>query len=417
MAAALDFDRLESSIRAAAPAVALSTAVRPFAVDGMEPRAVATVSKQDDVPAVLWAAAGAGAAVVPRGGGTRMSIGMPPAAYDLALDLRGLDGVVEYEPADLTVSVEAGVRLAGLQRLLGEHGQWLPLDPAISDEATVAGVLATNVSGPARVRYGTPRDLLIGIRFATSGGQTVHAGGRVVKNVAGYDLGKLQIGAFGTLGVIVEATFKITPLPASTRWVSLTSADLSRLMSISFAARDLNLAITGFILSRAPGDRAYRLRVRCAAGAAAVDRSLREIDGLASAAGLPVSEDEGQSKAVDASAGPCLKVRCSVTPSATAGVIEALARLDAAVHCYPTAGIVYATVAEDAVTLDDLRRVRALCKVAGRGALVLEDALPELKRRFDVWGDPPPGFELMRRLKAEFDPLSTLNPGRFVGGL
>lgn len=416
MTTTLDFDSLESTIREAAPAVSLSSDVRQFAVDGLEPRAVVVPSSVDDVPAVLAAAARAGAAVIPWGGGTHMALGNPPETYDLALDLRGLDAVVEYEPADLTVSVEAGMRLSELQRRLAEHGQWLPLDPSVRPEATVGGVLAANVSGPARVRYGTMRDLLIGVRFATPGGEIVHSGGRVVKNVAGYDLGKLQIGALGTLGVIVEATFKVAPLPESTRWLALSSDDLRSLMSISFDVRDRNLAVTGIVVARAPEDPAWTLHIRCAAGAAAVERSVREIEELASAAGVSCrTEDEmtAASQAVD----DAIRVRCSVTPSASEELLAILSQAGAAIESYPTAGVTYASLPAGSVTAPELRGLRSFCMLEGRGALVLEAGPPEIKRALEVWGDPPAGFELMQNLKAEFDPDRTLNPGRYLGGI
>src|ERR687883_1494657 len=138
---------------------------------------------------------------------------MPPRRLDQIIETTGLNRVVEYEPADLTVTVEAGMRFAELQQRLAEEGQFLALDPPAAEGATIGGVIATNASGPLRFAYGTARDLVIGTRVANPDGTLTRAGGRVVKNVAGYDLTKLYIGSLGTLGVIVELSFKLAPIP------------------------------------------------------------------------------------------------------------------------------------------------------------------------------------------------------------
>src|SRR5262249_19957438 len=151
--------------------------------------------------------------VIPRGGGTRMTLGFPPRAADLVVQTEKLHEVVEYEPADLTVTVQAGMRLSELQERLRAEGQMLALDPAAADRATIGGLIAANASGPLRFMYGTARDLVIGTRVVNADGIVSKAGGRVVKNVAGYDLNKLYVGSLGTVGVIAELSFKLHPLP------------------------------------------------------------------------------------------------------------------------------------------------------------------------------------------------------------
>ncbi len=211
-----------SKLTAALPSSVLSfDGGEMYAVDGMTPSVVVKPTSQAEVAAAMGAANAAGAAVVPFGGGTQQGLGMPPERYDVALDLRQIESVVEYEAADLTITVEAGMRLSALQRLLAEKGQWLPLDPPVSDEATIGGVLATNASGPARFSRGTGRDLVIGMTVATAQGEIVKSGGRVVKNVAGYDLAKLHIGALGTTGVILQVSLKVSPLPVRTSMVAI----------------------------------------------------------------------------------------------------------------------------------------------------------------------------------------------------
>src|SRR5262249_45858493 len=153
-------------------------------------------------------------AVCPRGSGTKRGLGSPPRRCDLIVSTERLDQVVEYAPANLTVVAQAGVTLASLQQTLAPANQHLPLDPPFASAATLGGIVATNASGPRRLGYGTARDLVIGTRVATTGGLLTRSGGRVVKNVAGYDLNKLYIGSLGTLGLIVEIGFKIAPRPA-----------------------------------------------------------------------------------------------------------------------------------------------------------------------------------------------------------
>ena len=155
--------------------------------------------------------------VLIRGAGTKLDWGRPAAAPDVVLDMRPLSRVIAHAHGDLTATIEAGAPLADVNAALRAHGQWLPLDPAFADRATIGGLLATNDSGPLRHRHGTPRDLVIGVTIATTDGVLAKAGGQVVKNVAGYDLSKLMTGSVGSLAAIVSATFKLAPVPAASR--------------------------------------------------------------------------------------------------------------------------------------------------------------------------------------------------------
>ena len=185
------------------------------AIDGLTPRFEAQPTTPEELAEALSRANDEGLAVAPCGGGTQLDLGNVPKRLDLLLATTGLNRVVEYEPADLTVTVEAGMRFSDLQALLAEQGQFLALDPAAEPEATIGGLIATNASGPLRFAYGTARDLVIGTRVANPDGTLTRAGGRVVKNVAGYDLNKLYVGSLGTLAVIVELSFKLAPIPPS----------------------------------------------------------------------------------------------------------------------------------------------------------------------------------------------------------
>jgi len=399
-----------------------------YTVDGLVPRFVATPSSVDQLAAVLAAADEAGAAVVPWGAGRHMSLGNVPTRYDIALRATVLDRVLEYEPADLTVTVEAGITLGKLQATLAEHGQFLPIDAP--PDATVGGVLAANVSGPSRHAYGLPRDWLIGIRVAHADGSVSKGGGRVVKNVAGYDMPKLYVGSLGTLGVIVEATFKVAPLPVDQRTLLIRCSTESA-AELSFAADDRGLALRAVaLLDRADG--------RCQAAfwlagpAAAVERTSRELLELAATAETQRLEGEASDSWWAARSDPLsdqssMVLRASLLPSAVAGfmrLVQSLrdeAGLSTTVVSCPTTGLVRwqleAEVEQAVGLIEEARRAAA----AAGGSVVVEAAPVEVKERVDVWGDPSAGagagFGLTRRLKEQFDPRSTLNPGRYVGGL
>ncbi|HJQ84316.1 MAG TPA: FAD-binding oxidoreductase, partial [Candidatus Binatia bacterium] len=183
-------------------------------MSGIVPARVVRPERVEDVQACVRAAAANGDAIVARGIGAHLDVGAPPARVDVLLALDGLDRIVEHQAGDMTVTVEAGCRLDVLAATLARAGQWLPIDPPRPEATTVGGLIAANLSGPLRASQGRVRDLLLGCRVVDGTGAVVAGGGRVVKNVAGYDLPKLHVGALGTLGVIVEATFKLRPRPA-----------------------------------------------------------------------------------------------------------------------------------------------------------------------------------------------------------
>ncbi|MFQ5521764.1 MAG: FAD-binding oxidoreductase, partial [Candidatus Methylomirabilia bacterium] len=189
----------------------------PYVLEGRTPEVAVFPGSVEEVSELLALASDAEISVVPWGGGTKIEMGAPPTGLGLVLGIRRLARLLEHEPGDLTATVEVGMTLEALQEQLGQQGQWLSLDPPFSERATIGGILAANASGPRRHLYGTARDLLIGITVVASDGSVVRGGGKVVKNVAGYDLPKLYIGSFGTLGVIVQATFKLRPLPDDDR--------------------------------------------------------------------------------------------------------------------------------------------------------------------------------------------------------
>jgi glycolate oxidase FAD binding subunit len=195
------------------------------AIDGVLPGVIVQPASREGVAATLAWASSAQLSVVLRGGGSKLQWGARPARLDVVLDTAGLNRIIDHESGDLTVTVEAGVRLADLNRQLSLQGQWLALDPPFP-AATVGGLLATNDSGPCRHRFGTPRDLVIGIELATADGQLGKAGGRVVKNVAGYDLSKIISGSFGALAAVTSATFKLSPIAAAVSSLVVETLDI-----------------------------------------------------------------------------------------------------------------------------------------------------------------------------------------------
>ncbi len=394
-----------------------------FAVDGVIPGTVVAPATVEQVAQVLRFANGHGLAVIPWGRGTHMHIGNVPRRYDIALSLARLDRVVEHEPADLTVTCQAGITLTDLQRRLAAAGQLVPLSVR-SGEATVGGVLAANASGPARHAYGAARDFTIGLRVVTADGRITRAGGRVVKNVAGYDLCKLYVGSLGTLGVIVEATFKVMPLPKAQRSMALgfdSAADACALAA-EVERRGLSLRALELLNPAAsaaaglPRER-WGLLADLAGTPAAADRSAREIAELTRHSAVPYAAQLPQGARPVLAAGQLL-CKASLLPSKLPALAGALEAVDPppAVVAWPTVGIVYASWRQTPAPEALVSRSREAVSRLG-GTLVVVICPSELKRDIDVFGDLPPSFELMRRLKDQLDPKGILSPGRFLGRL
>ncbi len=425
-----------------------------FAVDGVVPRVALFPGDAAQVAQVLKLAAEQGLALTARGGGTMMSLGNPPERVDLLLGMRRMNRILEHEPADLTVTVEAGVTLAALNQRLAEHGQTLALDAPHAGRATIGGMLSANVSGPRRLGYGSARDKLIGIKVVDARGVQIKGGGKVVKNVAGYDLCKLFIGALGTLGIITEATFKLAPLPKSKATMLGAFAHLEPALACAAAVmqsalRPVSLDLLNGIAYRlaAPpaglpgiGDRDYFLAMEFAGGAAAVERQKALAHRMiAEGQGKPLLiEEEGSQTALwrevvnmgrrsDRPASLITKTGTSV--SEVARLVhghEALAEstnLEVAIEAHIAGGVIRAAWwAEgggpgDAKLLSETASTLRKASANGGGTYVVEGATTAIKRAIEVWGEPGPDFAIMRNLKERFDPGRILSPGRFVGRL
>src|SRR5579859_2247307 len=235
---------LEHEFRAILAPDSIRSATEADAVSGIQPRLVLEPNDQQQLAAVLRLANEANLTIVPRGGGSKLSWGNPPSRADMILSTTRLNKVVEHVWADLTVSVEAGCTFQNLQSALAQHSQRLALDPLWPDTATIGGVLSTNDSGSLRMRFGPLRDLIIGVTVALPDGTLASSGGKVVKNVAGYDLPKLVTGALGTLGVITRAVFRVHPLPRNSRTLSISADTLEKMQQLILAVQDSQLAHT-----------------------------------------------------------------------------------------------------------------------------------------------------------------------------
>jgi len=394
------------------------------AVDGVPAALVARPATTAETAEVLRAAAGLGLTVVVRGRGTKLSWGRPPESADVVLDLSRQSAVLDHAAGDLIVHTQAGTLLSDVQQTVGSAGQRLSLDAAVPG-SSVGGALATNMSGPGRLVVGTARDLLLGVTVVRADGVIAKAGGRVVKNVAGYDLGKLVIGSFGTLVVVTEAVFRLHPVPPARRFVTVpfgSAADAARLVHAVVHAQVVPAAVEVDWRPDGAGTVGVLLG-GTAAGVESRTATTRELLG----AGAEGAEEpppgwgvlpwyDGEDRATG------LKLTCAL--SGLAPVLEALRRAatDAGVPLTVRgsggAGVLYAALPADApveAVADVVARTRAVCTEHG-GSLVVLDGPPQVKAAVDTWG-PVPAIDLMQRVKDQFDPERRLAPGRFVGGI
>ena len=442
-----------------------------YAIDGLTPKWVIKPANRREAAQVLAWASSEGIKVAPWGGGTQIGLGNPPEELHLVLDLSRLDQVVDFQPADLTVTVEAGITLESLQRHLASAGKFLPLEAPLAGRATVGGILATSSVGPLRHAYGLPRDWLIGIRVISPAGEETKAGGRVVKNVTGYDLNKLYTGSFGTLGVIVEATFKLAPLLANqsalvasfptvqqgieagrtlSRQVfaplglQVLNEPASRRLELDAASPGPDAAKSAVVLAFFAGrPQALHRRLTESAqlltklGAANLEQK-QDVDALALLRGVTDLGWAGETRpdlVRSHLVRPQLVMKINLPPAASLQLSEWL-QADPVFGGHDASpevgsmvdvgfgGIRLLSWDSSGGSAEDIRRLRKAAGGLG-GSVVVEQCPLALKRELDVWGDlssgmdpeVDSGMEIMRRLKNKFDPNRTLNPGRFIGGL
>ena len=439
--------------------------VAAYAFDGYVPKAVVLPASVQEMQEVLQFAVKQGVSVMPAGAGTKLGIGNLPQKVDVVLATTHLNSVVEYEPADLTVTVEAGIRLADLQTELARHRQYLALNPPYADRCTIGGIVATNASGSLRLRHGTARNQVLGLRVVRADGTVVKSGGKVVKNVAGYDLNKLYIGAFGTLGIITEVTLKLSPIPVRQ---AILTADFQNVQE----AVDTGLSIVGsqtlpmfanlFInaentqlrvdksstrseLTRhhretewndAQDSMVKKVVVGFGGDPETVAWQLTQCQGIMEqngAIGVTIREGESlqhvQGAVQEFSADnknteivvAKLNLKRTDLAEFASQIVGANWARDVQMMALIGSGVLYAILPATSDTdyqslANVLTRLRQTA-MSRQGNLIIEVAPPELKRHIDVWGSVEGTLSLMKQIKAKFDPAGLLNPGRFISSI
>jgi glycolate oxidase FAD binding subunit len=420
------------------------------ATDPLVPAFVALPGSTEETAAVMRVAAGHRLAVMVRGGGSRLSWGTPAARCDLIIDLSGMSGVVEHAAGDLVAKMRAGTRMADVTAMLAQAGQEIALD--VPGDASVGGIIGSGLAGPRRLRYGTPRDLLIGITIVRADGTIAKSGGKVVKNVAGYDLGKLFAGSEGTLGLITEATFRLHPLPAARAYVTTEYVAVSVACDAVAAAANSPLVPSAVELSRTGPGEPIRVGVLLEGSADGVKARSTRMAGLLGNGEVSAEPPGWWPAAPRAGAGDTL-VRVSFWVSALSRVLDAIDAAAAAAGVSPMiegsagAGVLSVLVRSSAPSAPSpppdaaieangagrhkedgrggsaaiaefVARVRSV--VAGeRGAVVVLTAPAAVRERLGGHGGmhgPVPGLALMRAVRDQFDPDHRLAPGRFPEG-
>jgi glycolate oxidase FAD binding subunit len=362
----------------------------------------------------------------PRGGGTKLKWGQAPSRLDVILSTRRLNAPVDHCAGDLTATVPAGASLDLVNAVLRLETQWLPLDPAASDRATIGGILATGDSGPRRHRFGTPRDLVIGIEMALVDGRTAKAGGRVVKNVAGYDLSRLLCGSFGCLAVITSATFKLAPLATASQTLVATLGDAPSAADLALAIAAAPLNPSAIELEAPP----YRLLVRFESTPGAAEREAAAALELCVRHGgettvMTGSEESAVWRAHELRVwdSPATLVKITTLPTDLVSVLERVASL-AADHGLEyrlsgraALGVTFLRLSGDADAQSAMLGELGSDVAARRGYVVVLAAPTRVRAVIDPWGRAGDGLAVMRAVKARFDPNNTLNPGRGPGGL
>ncbi len=415
-----------------------------YSIDGVRPSAVLAPKDHETLSRILETANNSRMSVCFEGSGTKIQMGNPPTKLDLIVLTKNFSSVLEYVPEDLTISIQAGIKLKDLKKALAKKGQFIPLDP-LSEEATVGGIISTNSAGPLRAGYGGVKSFLLGVKVVNADGRISKAGGKVVKNVSGYDLTKLYIGAIGTLGGIVQANLKVYPNPESesTLLVFFTEMDAlqeyaRKLISgniapaaIEFLNKEIFILMKKYV-RKSMVDIPYCIAIRFFGSQTAVSNQAREAERIAvNKSGTEVflrEESSGFwsdfSKRIAGNSK--LAFKASVPRSPVSSIIgrveESLSFYLPFIYSEVSVGLVHFSLQRDLQISDyemlakKLAELRNHCEEFG-GNLIIMSAPRELKNHFDAWGKATAGFALMKSLKEKFDPNNILSPGRFVNGL
>jgi glycolate oxidase FAD binding subunit len=378
-----------------------------LSIAGVTPGRVLVPADRVELASIVRDLAAGGRTFAFVGGGTELELGNPPRALDAVIRTTALDRVLDYSPEDQTITVEAGMRLAALDVLLAQHDQVLPIDVGDRQNATVGGAIAVNAFGARRHRYGSIKDLIVGVEIVRPDGVVARGGGKVVKNVAGFDLPKLMVGSLGTLGGVASATLRVFPRPGVTRAVLVAAAPASDLLRA--ALDDPSLDPLAVVHHPAQGG----VVLTFAGLAASVEGQIAHLATLAATHGAACEELDGDAQRRCAAAEAAVRCSGAWRWTTSTGIARGLTVMQppetALALSYPTLGVALASAADDPA-LDAF--------AARREAGTVFHALPaRVRERVDAWGEPPPSWRIMRALKHNFDPHGLCNPGRFVGGL
>jgi glycolate oxidase FAD binding subunit len=414
-------------------------ALHAFSADGVTPALVLLPRSLEELSRCVALANEAGLGTLPAGNGSFLSMGRVAELYDVAISTRRLNRIVAHEAADMTITVEAGVTLAAADRTLRAAGQRLPLDPPLAEDATIGAVIATDAAGPWRLAHGKVRDLLIGITVVLADGRIVHGGGRVVKNVAGYDLMKLFAGSYGSLGIVGEATFKVRPRAEDSCACLVARRDGNEAVSLGLeVCASLEPAWAEVLDARAAASLGVGDSDACVFGFEGVDdelavqtQRLRDRVPGGAVTVCPVADADRilglvrDFPARDFGAATTVGCQLSVLPTHVGAVLSSVheqARrcgIDLASVTHVGSGVVVLRGqgdGDDGVLVEFLALARAVAAENG-GAAVLDRLPTRLKPLIDPWGPEPPAMPLMRGVKRTLDPRRLFSPGRFVGGL
>jgi glycolate oxidase FAD binding subunit len=408
--------------------------VASYTVDDKQPSIVCFPNSPEQVTAALRICAEAGAAAVPWGGGTAMKLGNAPNPVNVVIGLNRINRLLEHDEANLTATLEAGMNLQDAQESVAGRKQFLPFDPPHPSRATLGGIVAANLNGPRRMAYGAVRDLVIGMKVALITGEQIKAGGKVVKNVAGYDMCKLFVGSLGTLGIITEVTLRVAPIPETTATFAATGAleqilaftrELSRSSLLPTAITILTAAVAK---SEVNSIDEVMVAVSCEGFEETVRRHLRELQRLAAPAGIKaeVLRTEAQRDLWSQIQNFPLQseqlVYRIIVPLAAVGpavrTIESWTAADQSskIIANPGTGTVWIGFDADESGIAWFGKLIAFAREQ-HGHAVLFSAPAALKRNLDVWGVAPPSLPLMQEIKHQLDPEGLLNPGRLFIGL
>ena len=403
-------------------------------IDGVNPCLVCSPTKAEEVSTALRVCSETDAAVTPWGGGTAVRIGNVPERVDVIIDLSKLNHVIEHDDANLTATVQSGITLAAAQEVTAGARQFVPFDVASPRHSTIGGIIAANLNGARRACYGGVRDLVIGMKVALATGEHIKAGGKVVKNVAGYDMCKLFVGSLGTLGIITELTLRLTPVPEAEVTLA-ASGSLTELSEFAGEILDSVLLPSAIVLwttetrsSSETPQLGWQMAVRAEGFAEHVSRHLRDVKLLAERLGLATVTytNAAHDKLW---AGICafpilgheLVYRLMVPQSASGALLHEIQELgstdcSSAIVADMAGGAIWVGSNETRSAAGQFSQLQSKA-AQHRGHVALLDAPAEVKRDLDIWGPIPAAFSLMRKIKQQFDPQRLMNPGRFVGRL